>query len=207
MTKYVKNKASKRTFNNTLSWVKILLLIVVLALALIAILEISGKTNLFSKPAQSGIIQIINDDKESKPPEDSTADNEDTPPTENPEQNTPKTTPPSSGGPAAPGATLTEPYGSFVSNHKPNLSGSPAPSQELSTCSTTPGAKCYIQFTKDGVVKTLPAQTVGSDGSTSWTWDVKEAGLTVGNWEITAIATLSDQTKSTKDDLSLEVRP
>src|SRR6202011_3279223 len=42
-------------------------------------------------------------------------------------------------------AKLVTPYGTFVSNHHPTLSGSPGPSEE-SVCNTTPGATCYIEF-------------------------------------------------------------
>src|SRR5688500_16712624 len=37
-----------------------------------------------------------------------------------------------------PNAVLQEPSGSFVSNHRPNLSGSPAPNTMQSSCITTP---------------------------------------------------------------------
>lgn len=102
---------------------------------------------------------------------------------------------------------LISPYGSFVSNHHPNLDGSPAPSEEQSVCNTTPGASCYIQFTKEGVTKTLPTETADSNGVVSWSWDINQAGFTTGSWQITAIASLNGQTKTTQDPMSLEVGP
>lgn len=106
------------------------------------------------------------------------------------------------------GLTLQAPSGTFVSNHRPSLSGANGvPSSELSICTTTAGANCYLKFTKDGVVKTLPVQTTDGSGSTSWRWDVSTAGFTVGTWQVTAIATLGNQTKSTPDGFPFEVQP
>lgn len=103
--------------------------------------------------------------------------------------------------------TLIEPSGTFVSNHRPSLSGAPLLRQEKSVCNTAPGASCYILFMKDGVAKQLDPQTVGSNGSTYWIWDVNQAGLTQGSWKITAVATMSGQTKTADDSLPLEVQP
>jgi len=102
---------------------------------------------------------------------------------------------------------LAAPYGTFVSNHRPNLGGSPAPSQEQSVCNTTSGATCYIEFTQGSTVKKLGAQTVDSTGTAIWTWDVNQAGFGQGAWQITAIATLGGQTKTTADPTPLEVQP
>lgn len=108
-------------------------------------------------------------------------------------------------------ALLIAPYGDFVSNHNPGApdqSGNPTPTSETSVCETTPGASCYIRFTNsNGQTTQLPSQTTGSDGSTSWSWDVKkDANLTKGAWRITAVATLSGQTKSTSDSAELTVQ-
>lgn len=103
--------------------------------------------------------------------------------------------------------TPVAPAGTFVSNHRPNLSGSPAPSQENSTCTTTPGAECYIQFENDGVIKLLPAQVTDSNGNTSWDWDVKSLGLSQGSWTITAIAKNGAKTNSSGDEIRLQVQP
>ncbi len=104
-------------------------------------------------------------------------------------------------------ATLTEPSGTFVSNHHPNLGGSPAPSRMQSVCNTTPGATCRIEFTKDGVTKSLPAQITDAGGATYWTWELKDIDLTQGTWHIKAVATLGAQTKTADDALTLEIKP
>jgi len=103
------------------------------------------------------------------------------------------------------GSTLIEPYGTFVSNHHPGQNG--LPTGEQSVCNTTPGATCYIQFTKDSVTKKLDTQTADPNGATYWTWDVKQAGFDAGSWQITAIASLNGQTKTANDALTLEVQP
>jgi len=99
------------------------------------------------------------------------------------------------------------PTGTFVSNHRPSLSGKSAPSGEQSACNTVPGATCYIRFTRGAVVKTLPTQTADSNGNVIWDWDVKQAGFDTGSWQITAIASLNGQAKSSSDSLALEVQP
>lgn len=98
---------------------------------------------------------------------------------------------------------LARPYGSFVSNHRPGQGGSGT--KEQSACNTTPGAKCYIKFTNTdtGTVYKLPEQTVGSNGSTLWSWDAKVLGP--GSWEITTVANLNGQTKAATDDIKLKV--
>ncbi|MBI3624229.1 hypothetical protein HY218_01205 [Candidatus Saccharibacteria bacterium] len=112
-----------------------------------------------------------------------------------------------SGSPGAVASTLLKPSGTFVSNHHPNISGSPAPSTEQSVCNTSPGARCTITFTKGNSTKSLNSQVADATGATYWTWDVKDAGFTPGSWQITAVATLGDQTLSTSDSLTLEVGP
>ena len=98
-----------------------------------------------------------------------------------------------------------EPSGSFVSNHRPNLSGTPAPNTVQSVCVTTPGATCTITFTKDGVTKSLPPQATDRGGASYWTWKLQDIGLTVGAWEIQAKATMNSKVKTTNDSMSLEV--
>ncbi len=99
---------------------------------------------------------------------------------------------------------LTAPWGDFVSNHSPGKNGSPT--SEVSTCNTTPGATCYIQFTKAGASRSLETKTTDSNGSVSWNWDIKDADLSSGKWQITAVATLNGENKSTSDQLLLEVQ-
>jgi hypothetical protein len=102
-------------------------------------------------------------------------------------------------------ATLYSPTGGFVSNHRPNLGGYPAPNTISSTCSTTPGATCKIVFTKDRVSKELSAQTTDGNGSVYWNWKLQSVGLTEGIWKIKAVATLGDQTKESQDSIDLVV--
>ncbi len=104
-----------------------------------------------------------------------------------------------------PMSSLIRPYGTFVSNHYPSLSGTGAPSQEESVCTSNPGVSCYIQFTKDGVTKKLLPQVTDDSGSTSWNWDVKKSGFTTGNWLITAVVTSGNNSKSRQDSIMLNV--
>jgi len=100
------------------------------------------------------------------------------------------------------------PFGDFVSNHHPSLSGSSSPSTEQSVCNTTPDASCIITFTNDNsVVKSLPAQTANSSGSAYWAWNINTAGFTTGTWTISATAILNGQSISTSDPTLLTVEP
>lgn len=111
----------------------------------------------------------------------------------------------SQGGTNTNNSELLAPSGDFVSNHRPNLSGSPAPNLITSTCTTTPGASCTITFTKDGIRKSLPSQVTDRGGSTYWTWKIQDIGLTTGTWKIQAIASLNDETKTATDAMDLTV--
>lgn len=102
---------------------------------------------------------------------------------------------------------LLTPTGNFVSNHRPNISGQPAPNQLQSTCTTTPGAKCKIVFTKGTSVIALPDETADQGGNVYWSWSLQQYGLTRGSWHIQAVATLNNQTKTANDALNLEVGP
>jgi hypothetical protein len=104
-----------------------------------------------------------------------------------------------------PTTPLTTPNGNFISNHSPNLSGSPHPNTIQSVCNTTPGATCTIVFTKGGVTRQLPAQTTDKGGAAYWTWKLQDIGLTQGSWTVTAKATLGSQTKTASDVTNLEV--
>lgn len=97
------------------------------------------------------------------------------------------------------------PTGTFVSNHRPNLSGKPAPSSETSTCTTTPGAQCKISFSMNGIVKSLPTQQTDGNGNTSWTWTLQDIGLTTGSWKISATAINGTKTANATDQLDLVV--
>lgn len=104
-------------------------------------------------------------------------------------------------------APLVKPYGSFVSNHAPNLDGSPAPSAMQSTCITSAGATCQISFTKGGSTIVLPSKAADASGYVFWSWDIKTLGFTTGSWNITATSKSGDQTLSTDDQTALEVSP
>lgn len=102
---------------------------------------------------------------------------------------------------------LLAPSGNFVSNHRPNLDGNPAPNLIQSVCVTSVGASCYISFSNGQVTKSLNPQTTDAEGATYWSWKLQDIGITTGNWKITAIASYGSSTKTTVDPLSLEVGP
>jgi hypothetical protein len=102
-------------------------------------------------------------------------------------------------------ATLFTPTGDFISNHHPNLSGSPAPNSMSSVCDTTPGASCKITFTQGSTTKALASQTTDANGSTYWYWKLQDIGLGVGSWKVQAIANLNGQAKTASDAMDLVV--
>lgn len=97
------------------------------------------------------------------------------------------------------------PTGTFVSNHRPNLSGSPAPNTIASTCTTTPGSECTIEFTKGDITKTLPKKVADVNGNTSWDWKLQDIGLVVGEWQVTAVASNGDNRVKASDSMPLLV--
>jgi hypothetical protein len=101
--------------------------------------------------------------------------------------------------------TPREPTGTFISNHHPNLSGSPAPNTESSTCTTTPGANCEIRFTNGNITKSLDIKKTDSDGNASWDWNLNDIGLTAGEWIIKAIAINGSKTATATDSMPLNV--
>lgn len=111
--------------------------------------------------------------------------------------------------PTSPTSTLKgdviSPFGSFVSTHVANISGTPSPSNIESICLTTPSAICDITFTKDGIVKSLGKKTTDGNGVAFWSWKLQDAGLTQGNWDVSATASSTDQSKTTKDPVKFEV--
>jgi hypothetical protein len=120
-----------------------------------------------------------------------------------PDTRSPKTT--TSGTPSpssAVGTDLQQPSGAFVSTHHPKSTD-----QEASSCFTTPGASCYIEFSDGTETKRLQTQTVSSsDGSAYWSWSVSDAGLSPGHWQVSAVASLNGQTKTTTDETALEIQ-
>ena len=99
----------------------------------------------------------------------------------------------------------TKPSGTFVSNHRPNISGKPYPSSINSTCTTSPGASCEIMFTNGQLKKTLQKQKVNNNGSTYWEWDINNLGLTAGVWKIKAVASNGSLTSETEDPTDLVI--
>lgn len=100
--------------------------------------------------------------------------------------------------------TLLNPYGQFVSNQTPSLSD-PNQQTEVSTCETTPGASCYIEFIKSGSATiTLKEQVTDSNGVTSWTWNLSKQGFAVGTWQVKAIAILGNQTKTATETMTVQ---
>lgn len=193
-----------------LKYVAVIALFLLLVGATLTILEVTNVTHFFhNKPlAKHTLIPTVQPTKNSS---GSTTNG-----SSNSTSNTPSSTPSSStvttkGSGSAPTpqpsgppttAALAAPYGTFLSNHNPDLSGSPYPNQEVSVCSTTPGASCTIIFTMDGTTRTLPSQTVDSSGSTSWSWKVTaDAGFAVGTWQATVEASLNGETKTAHDTL------
>jgi len=102
---------------------------------------------------------------------------------------------------ASNGTVLVAPWGQFVSSHS-----AVQDSSEQSACNTTPGASCFIQFTQGSNIRVLPTKTADNNGSVIWNWNLGSANITSGSWKITAISTLSGQSKSTSDATTLEVK-
>lgn len=188
----------KKSLQAKLNW-KLLSSIAIVVL-LIASLELTNTTHIFHKQkAVSGTIP-------SRSPSKDTSSELKTPNKTAPSASGFEDSPKSATATSGSGAPLVAPYGTFVSNHKPSLSGSDGvPSQEQSVCITTPGANCYIVFTQGNVTKRLESKTADSKGAVYWDWDVKEAGLTEGTWIITATSILNGEGKSTKDNLALVI--
>ena len=186
------NKAN-RLSRSKLNW-KILLVLLVVALLILTILEVTNKTHFVGKEKAPNVIPSSNNKKEQKL---ASTKNESTSPGLVIKNNNE-----SEKLPAASSSNLLEPSGSFVSNHKPGKGDSPT--QEQSVCNSTPGASCYIQLanTESGEITKLTPQTIGSDGSTFWSWNA--ASLTKGSWKITAVVTLAGSSKSASDSLNLE---
>lgn len=162
------------------------LAVLLLALLVLIALQVTGITHFFAKNKQNGISSDKN--PYSLPVDNGTSGNQPTS-----KQNG--------------GGILVDPSGDLVSNHKPNLSGSPSPSTEQSVCSDVPSAICQISFSKDGVTKSLAPKQIDNSGAAYWNWKLQDIGLTVGSWQITAKATLNGSSKTGTDSLALEVSP
>jgi hypothetical protein len=185
---------AKKSVNKKLLNRKSVILAIVLAIAVI--LEITNTTHLFHKkpPAVSQGVSLPSRVSNSTSPS-STTDSQGQPV-------------PATNSKATAGASTTPqaPTGTFVSNHRPSLSGNTLSRQEKSVCNAAVNSTCYIVFTKDSITKKLPVQTIDSSGSTYWTWDVNQLGLAQGSWTVSAVATLNDQSLTGQDSLLLEVQ-
>ena len=102
-------------------------------------------------------------------------------------------------------ASLVAPTGNFVSNHHPNLSGSPAPNSMTSVCNTSPGASCQVSFTNGSTTKSLPTQVTDAGGATYWYWKLQDIGLTAGSWKISATSSMGGDSLSSTDPTALVV--
>ena len=133
---------------------------------------------------------------------------------ENPEVPTPTPNPNVPGGPEnGSGLTVSStphpPSGTYVSNYHPSIN-----TEEYSSCSTTPGATCTIRFknTSTGITKQLTpvvatASKSAEDGVAEWSsWTPASIGLSAGDWQVTATATLGGNSASTASTLILDVQ-
>jgi hypothetical protein len=178
-----------------------LLLLAGLVVVLIAVLELTNTTHIFHKAKVPAVIPV-NHSRSGSPQTVDKSSASSVPPSNTSGTSTTKSS--STGGTTDSSLVLVAPYGTFVSNHRPGQNGSPT--EEQSTCITTQGATCYIQFknTTSGQTTKLPVQVVGADGTTYWTWDASI--LTSGSWQVTAVASLNSQTKSATDPTQLEIQ-
>lgn len=186
------------------SLLRVILGLLVLAIVCMTALELTNRTHLFHKDTSSGVIPskvVTTENKSTEQSKDNSQQSSSN--SSGQANNTTQASDKSSTTVANTGTNLSAPYGSFVSNHRPGQNGSNL--VESSQCVTSPGAKCYIKFTKGDIVKTLEEKSTGSDGSVFWEWNITDAGLTRGSWTITAVATLGGQEKTTTDQIPLEV--
>jgi hypothetical protein len=179
-------------------WVKIAIVLAIL-ITVLAILELTNTTHILHKKKVPAIIPSTSSNSNSPAPASGR-----TPKTDNSSPDS--TQPPSSKNTLPSGSgnnlALVAPYGDFVSNHHP---GGGNPTQEVSICNTTPGANCYIKITSSssGQVTKLSTELVGSDGSARWDWDANT--LTSGSWQVSAVASLNGQVKTSIDTALLEI--
>lgn len=98
---------------------------------------------------------------------------------------------------------IEPPSGGFVSSHKVYVN-SPENIEE-STCMAKKYLHCKIIFTKQGKTVELPTRRLNELGMASWAWSPRQIGLTVGEWDITALLTEVVSAPKTKDPLKLTV--
>lgn len=172
-------------------------LLVLLLLVLMILLELTNTTHIFHKQKVVDIVPSTSTNTKNTTPSNTTDETTPQPSATNTDK-TPASTSTTTG------LELVAPYGLFVSTHVRTLDSSG--SAEYSACNTTPGASCYIEFKQGDVTKRLATQVADSSGNTSWYWDVVTAKLTVGEWQVSATATLNGQSKTTSDQKLLEIK-
>lgn len=184
-------QASRQLKKNLLRPLPVTLLILLLLVTTITVLELTDTTTIFhdrSIPADSTISEHNKGERADEQKNSNEVKNE-------PGNSTSKAvdTPEES-------ISLIKPSGNFVSSHVIGLSEG-----EVSTCNTTPGAKCTIVFMRGDQEISLMTKTVDSGGAAYWNWTPRQIGLTGGEWSIKATATLGSQQLSTTDALKLRV--
>jgi hypothetical protein len=199
---YKKSVSARKNITASKKWC--LVGAAVLLVAVVTALELTNKTYWFHhRQAISGVVPSTSPKNGSN-----TSSDKSTVPSYN--DNSSKTTT-SKDQSSTTSSNLTAPWGTFVSNNTPNLDSQPYPSGEQSVCLTTPGAACYIQFTKGDVTIKLGSKTADQNGQVIWNWDINDrsgsARFTEGSWKITAVATLNGATKTTVDSMNLEIGP
>lgn len=210
------SKRTKTSSQGSAKVVYILISIVVLVVAVLVFLVATHRVSWFqNRVATSGTIPAVHENKntsQSQTKSNHTSQQSSTNPTNgsgqsSASQSSTSTTTSNVSAQKSPnsGPAPIVPYGDFVSNHNPSLSGNL--SNEESVCNTTPGATCYIEFTQGGIIKKLPVETADSNGTVYWSWNVNTSGFTTGKWQITAVATMNGQSVSANDELDLNVQP
>jgi hypothetical protein len=192
-------KRTKRLFRNRSPK---LVGLVVFAVLVFALLEITDVTHFFHKSVIPPVIPVANNANNSSQQTGGQSATDKQPQATSDKNNNFSNV--SSNSTSNSGLPLVTPFGVFVSNHTPGQNG--APTSIDSTCNTTSGANCYIKFTKGSITTKLPSKITSSDGTATWNWDIKDANLTSGEWQITAIATLDGQTKSAADPRPLTIK-
>jgi hypothetical protein len=187
---------------------KILLIIaacILLAAGAIAALELTDKTyffhdkNLVTSPTKSNRTA----GQETKGEKNTDADKDPSPTDTSKDPGTPTSDKTPSTNETA---VLKTPTGTFVSNHRPKLSGPDDQKTMQSICVTTPGASCTIILTSGNITKSLPIQATDKEGAAYWTWSLGDLDITGGKWNVQAKATLGSQTKTATDPIQLEVQ-
>jgi cytoskeletal protein RodZ len=193
----VRSKRSKLTNSK---W-KYLLLALLLAVAVITVLELLNVTNFLDKKGQNSsntsVEPNVSSDKEVE------SSNNDGSSAQSPSPSSYKKP---DNAPAASIKLIAPSNSSFISAH--NLSYSANKSTNLSSvCKTSPGATCYIAFTKNGIIKSLRKEKTDAEGAAYWKWTLAELGITQGTWQVKAVASYNSQTKTAYDAMDLKVGP